>query len=129
RTLKKYFAIISVLTITVGTSCAQLKNVSVKQQPLLAEELSKTAMVKWSFPIENNSRPLKWTYETGVFLEGIANVWKRTGDATYFNYIQRSMDSFVEEDGTIKTYKFADYNIDNVRTGRSLLLLYRVTGK
>src|SRR5690606_36298398 len=39
------------------------------------------------------------------------------------------MDAFVEEDGTIKTYKFADYNIDNIKTGRSLLLLYRVTGK
>ncbi len=125
---KLSLSIFSVLAISV-ISCAPLKNVAVKQQPLLAEEMSKTAMNKWPFPIENNSRPLKWTYETGVFLEGVANVWKRTGRAEYFNYIQRSMDTFVEEDGTIKTYKFETFNIDNIRTGRSLLMLYRVTGK
>jgi unsaturated rhamnogalacturonyl hydrolase len=121
-------SIFSVIAVSL-VSCVPIKPVAVKQQPLLAEEMSKTAMNKWSFPIENNSRPLKWTYETGVFLEGITNVWKRTGNAEYFNYVQRSMDSFVEEDGSIKTYKFETFNIDNVRTGRSLLMLYRVTGK
>ena len=39
------------------------------------------------------------------------------------------MKFFVNDDGSIKTYKQADYNIDNVKNGTSLLLLYRVTGK
>lgn len=125
---KLYLSMFSIVAAS-AISCAQMKSVAVKQQKSLAEEMVKTTVNKWPFPIENNSRPLKWTYETGVFLEGIANVWKSTGKGEYFNYIQRSMDAFVEDDGTIKTYKFADYNIDNVRTGRSLLMLYRVTGK
>ncbi|WP_026905049.1 glycoside hydrolase family 88/105 protein [Pedobacter glucosidilyticus] len=121
--------IIAFLAGSMGlASCSTTRQISYQQKPL-AQELSKTVMHKWSFPIENNSRPLKWTYETGVFLEGITNVWKSTADATYFNYVQRCMDMFVEADGTIKTYKLLDYNIDNIRTGRALLMLYRVTGK
>ena len=115
--------------ICLWASCSSVKGLSHKDSPGLSEQLSKTIINKFPFPIENNSRTLKWTYETGVFLEGISHVWKRTGNADYFNYIQRCMDSFVEEDGTIKTYKLADYNIDNVRTGTQLLLLYKVTGK
>ncbi|MEP6700106.1 MAG: glycoside hydrolase family 88 protein, partial [Bacteroidota bacterium] len=38
-------------------------------------------------------------------------------------------DFFVSEDGTIKTYKQDEYNIDNVNNGKLLLLLYRVTLK
>lgn len=77
----------------------------------------------------NNLRPIKWSYDQGVILEGIDAVWKRTGDATYFKYMQDCMDVFVGSDGTIKNYKQADFNIDNVKNGRSLLTLYKVTGQ
>jgi unsaturated rhamnogalacturonyl hydrolase len=110
-------------------ACSSVKTVNTANKASLSEQLSKTVIQTLPYPIENNSRPLKWTYETGVYLEGIASVWKRTGNGDYFNYIQRCMDSFIEEDGTIKTYKLSDYNIDNVRKGTMLHLLYQVTGK
>ncbi len=121
------FLIIPLLVVL--SSCTSQKSKKLSTQKSLSQELSSTIMDKYPFPIENESRKLKWTYETGVYLTGIGQVWKRTGKGEYFNYIQRSMDSFVEEDGNIKTYKLKDYNIDNVRTGCNLLLLYQVTGK
>ena len=30
----------------------------------------------------------------------------------YFNYIMHSMDFFIQNDGTIQTYKSSDFNID-----------------
>jgi unsaturated rhamnogalacturonyl hydrolase len=76
-----------------------------------------------------DGRPVKWSYDQGVLLEGIANIWKRTGEGKYFNYIQKSMDLFVKSDGDIDRYKISDYNIDNVKNGRSILFLYEITGK
>ncbi|KAA2240022.1 glycoside hydrolase family 88 protein [Chitinophaga agrisoli] len=73
--------------------------------------------------------PPNWTYDQGVILEGIAGLWKSTGDGNYFRYIQQCMDAFVDEQGNIRTYKSADHNIDHVKNGRLLLLLYKVTGQ
>ncbi len=65
----------------------------------------------------------------GVILKGFEGLWMNTGDVKYFNYIQQQMDFFVKDDGTIKTYKPDEYNIDHVNNGKLLLLLYRVTLK
>ncbi|OJW77531.1 DUF4350 domain-containing protein [Spirosoma sp. 48-14] len=68
-----------------------------------------------------------WEYETGVLLEGVKQVWYRTADDRYFNYIQKNMDRYVKADGDIRTYKLDDYNLDFITPGRSLLLLYQQT--
>lgn len=94
-----------------------------------SEKMAQTVMTIWDDSAAIASgKPVKWSYERGVYLEGLANIWKRTGRGEYFNYIRNSMDLFVEKDGSIKTYKLADYNIDNIKTGRSLLFLYESTG-
>jgi unsaturated rhamnogalacturonyl hydrolase len=88
-----------------------------------------TAMNIWKDSFALDGKPAKWTYDQGVILEGIIAVWNATADPQYFNYIQSGMDFFINEDGSIKTYKQQDYNIDNVKNGRALLFLYKVTGK
>ncbi|SOD97439.1 DUF4350 domain-containing protein [Spirosoma fluviale] len=65
----------------------------------------------------------RWEYEMGVLLEAVEQVWYRTADDRYFQYIQKNMDRYVNADGNIRTYKMDDYNIDFVTPGRALLLL------
>ncbi|QQS98322.1 glycoside hydrolase family 88 protein [Sphingobacterium spiritivorum] len=77
----------------------------------------------------NEKKGPKWTYDLGVTLEGMTEVWRNTGDGVYFNYIQSWMDQYVDNEGNIKNYKLADHNIDNVKNGRTLLMLYKVTRK
>jgi len=60
-------------------------------------------------------------------LKGIERVWINTGDKQYFDFIQRSMDHFVSNDGSIRTYSLDEYNIDNILPGRNLLFLYKAT--
>src|SRR5258705_10351110 len=93
------------------------------------EALAWTVMNTWKDSFALDGKPAKWTYDMGVILKGFEGLWLNTGDAKYYNYIQQQMDFFVKDDGTIKTYKQDDYNIDNINNGKLLLLLYRVTLK
>ena len=70
----------------------------------------------------------RWDYETGTVLRGFEELWEATGDARYFDYIKRNVDAYVEPDGSIRTYDMADYNLDNINTGKLLFLLYEETG-
>jgi unsaturated rhamnogalacturonyl hydrolase len=64
-----------------------------------------------------------WDYEQGLILKAISRVWARTGDGNYFEYIRKDIDRFVSNDGTIRTYKYDDFNLDNISTGRILMTL------
>ncbi|MGC4104415.1 DUF4350 domain-containing protein [Ferruginibacter sp.] len=92
------------------------------------EKVAATVMSLWkdTVPIGSNT---KWSYDMGVVLKGFEGLWMNTGKAEYFFDIQRKMDYFVKDDGTIKGYDKDDYNIDFVNNGKLVLLLYRVTGK
>ncbi|QEH41586.1 glycoside hydrolase family 105 protein [Chitinophaga sp. XS-30] len=99
------------------------------QERSMAKEMAATVMHIWKDSLSMHpGRPVKWTYDQGVVLRGIEGLWRRTGDTAYLAYIRKCMDHFVQPDGSIRTYKQQDYNIDNVMPGRNLLLLYQVTG-
>jgi unsaturated rhamnogalacturonyl hydrolase len=102
------------------------------QQSLpLSKQMAATVMEIWKDSLNlDPAKPkkVKWAYDQGVILEGIDGLWRRTGDGEYFRYMQKSMDFFITKDGDIQRYKQSDYNIDNVKNGRTLLTLYKVTG-
>jgi unsaturated rhamnogalacturonyl hydrolase len=67
----------------------------------------------------------KWDYEQGLMLKAIEKVWYRTGEGKYFEYIRKDIDQYVRPDGSIRTYRPDEYNIDNIPPGRALLTLYQ----
>ncbi len=95
-----------------------------------AEDVARTAMHIWkdSFTI-GNDKYAKWRYDQGVILKGIEGIWNATGDPQWYNYIQKSLDFYVNNDGTIRHYRPDEYNIDHINNGKLVLMLYRVTGK
>ncbi len=107
---------------------ATLSLASLAQTKPLSQQLAETVMRTWkdSFSLGNQAR---WSYDMGVILKGFEGIWRNSGDVRYFNYIQKQMDFFVQDDGTIKTYKPDEYNIDHINNGKLVLFLYRVTGK
>ena len=114
-----------VIVFLVGIACA----VNAQQKPY-SQQMTQTAMNIWpdSFSVVPG-RPARWSYDQGVILKGIEGVWKLYGDGKYFNYIQHSMDYYVQEDGTIKDYKRDEFNIDHTNNGKVVMMLYNVTGK
>ncbi|WP_266366377.1 glycoside hydrolase family 88 protein [Tellurirhabdus rosea] len=82
---------------------------------------------KDSVAYAKEGKDARWEYETGVLFRGLEQVWYRTGDARYFDFIKKTMDRYVGNDGHIRTYKQEDFNIDHVTPGRALLMLYQQT--
>jgi unsaturated rhamnogalacturonyl hydrolase len=98
------------------------------QQHSYAQDLANTAIKRWpdSFSVTPGN-PARWSYDQGVILKGIEGIWRATGDGKWYSYIQKQMDYFVKEDGTIKGYRPDEYNIDHVNNGKQMLLLFQVT--
>lgn len=71
----------------------------------------------------------KWEYTHGLMMTALDKVYDRTGDKKYLDYIKNYADFMIGEDGSIKTYKKTDYNIDRVNPGKFLIELYRETGE
>lgn len=110
-----------ILTILFAVSIAAA------QSQTLSEKVAATTMNLWKDSFALDGKPAKWTYDMGVILKSMEDLWYKTGDVKYFNYIQKQVDFFVKDDGTIKTYKLEDFNIDNVCNGRALMTLFKVT--
>ena len=65
-----------------------------------------------------------WEYDNGLMLHGCEALWKKTGDARYFDYLKKSVDRLILADGSIKGYRLEDYTLDNLNSGKLLFALY-----
>jgi unsaturated rhamnogalacturonyl hydrolase len=70
----------------------------------------------------------RWHYEPAVALLALQQVWAKTGEQRIFCFIRRNIDEFVRPDGTIRTYRLEDYNLDQINEGKLLFFLYEATG-
>jgi rhamnogalacturonyl hydrolase YesR len=94
-----------------------------------------TIMARWP----NYSRAYfnAWTYVNGYALCAFERLYDDTGDRRYFDYIQRYVDQFVDEDGRFRNsvanskgvrQRIRFTNLDNMMTGNTLVMLYERTG-
>jgi unsaturated rhamnogalacturonyl hydrolase len=99
------------------------------QQKPYSQQMVQTAMNLWPDSFKLKPGPARWSYDQGVILKGVEGVWKLYGEGKYFDYIQHSMDFYVQENGSLKDYKRDEFNIDHTNNGKVVLMLYNVTGK
>ncbi len=107
---------------------AMLQNNFAQQIPL-SQQMVNTAIKLWPDSFAIGGKNARWSYDQGVILKGTEAVWKLYGNGKNFDYIQHSMDHYVQEDGSIKDYKKDEFNIDHLNNGKVVMLLYNVTGK
>ena len=128
----KYSRILAIcvgLLASAGCASQKVQNQNV-QRIDYATEISNTIMHKWPDSlIRLDGKSAGWSYDIGLYLDAISNVYARTGDQQYFDYIQRQMDRFLLPDGKIRYYGQESYNIDYVRNGEIMLYLYEKTGQ
>jgi unsaturated rhamnogalacturonyl hydrolase len=70
----------------------------------------------------------RWHYEPGVALLAIKQVWLQKGEQKYSDFIKRNIDEFVRPDGSIRTYRLEEHNLDQINEGKLLFFLYETTG-
>ncbi|MBN2545949.1 MAG: glycoside hydrolase family 88 protein, partial [Spirochaetes bacterium] len=93
-----------------------------------AERMAKSEMYrrKDSLQYQKSSKG-QWDYTTGLLLLGLEKLWEKTKNEEYYQYIKKTIDSYVNKDGTINSYKVDEYNIDQINCGRVLFNLYETT--
>ena len=83
----------------------------------------------WNMERVRQGKPAHWNYIDGCMLTALMTLSDITGDPFFADFVETFVDAFVLEDGTIRTYDPAKYNLDDVNEGRVLFPLYRKTGK
>lgn len=70
---------------------------------------------------------LKWDYCHGLELQAFLDLYDAYGDKKYFDYAVAYADTMINNDGSIKTYKLEEYNIDRLNSGKMLFRVYDQT--
>lgn len=118
---------LALILITCAVPAAALAQAGTASAPW-SQRMASSAIERWpNGRFAPSGARWKWNYELGTLLEGMDAVWAQTEDTRYLAYIKDSVDQFVRPDGSIATYVPAEHQLDNILTGRQLLLLYRVT--
>lgn len=77
----------------------------------------------------DHGKRLYFGYAQGVGCCAMLQVWKKTGDRRYFDYVEAWADSLVDDKGEIHLYKKETYNLDYINSGKVLFDLYKETKK
>ncbi|UQZ35807.1 glycosyl hydrolase family 88 [Paenibacillus sp. PK3_47] len=100
-----------------------------------------TATVQWSRKIadtvlgscngqgEHEYILQRWAYVPGMLLMAMGRAGARLGEQEYLSYTKRHMETFIREDGSIRSYRLEEYNLDQINQGKNLFPLYRETGE
>ncbi len=70
-----------------------------------------------------------WNYIDGCMMIALLNLYRITGQQRYYEFAEHFLDYYVFEDGSLRGFKEADYNLDNICEGRVLFDVYRLSGK
>lgn len=71
----------------------------------------------------------QWNYEDGCLLLGCRQMYEATGDKEYRDYVLRFMEPYINEEGNIKSYILAEYNLDFINAGKLFYFMYDQTGE
>jgi unsaturated rhamnogalacturonyl hydrolase len=98
------------------------------QTPPMSQRMADAFMTRQPDSIVVGGRSTaRWDYEQGLMNRALERVWQRSGNPRYYSYIKKNIDQFVNADGSIRTYKMEDYNLDNLAVGHAVLLLAQVS--
>ncbi len=71
----------------------------------------------------------KWNYVDGCMIGAVLSLYSITNDQKYLDFVDRFLGDFVQEDGSIRTYRIEEYNLDNINPAKNLFRLYDLTGR
>ena len=131
--LGKFFGMIALSVIFYN--CKSEKKEATKDVDI-ASEMVVPKDVKWSermalseiyrFPdptlLDFRTTP-GWSYTNGLVLQAMEKVYEETEDQKIYDYIYDYANRMINEDGSIETYKFSNYNLDMIKSGDAIFWL------
>ena len=83
----------------------------------------------WNIENIRHGKKPAWNYIDGCMMTSLYSIYLQTGNKKYLGFIDKFIDYYVFEDGSVRGYELDTYNLDNLNEGRILFDLYRETGK
>ncbi len=107
----------------------QKKTEETKEDDRWSVRMAQSEMARFpeAWMIEKAKSP-RWGYTHGCVAKAMLDMFDYTQDSVYFNYARGYADTLITQDGQIKTYSMAKFNIDNINPGKILFRLYKSTG-
>ena len=72
-------------------------------------------------------KDFSWNYDHGLQVLAIQKAGETTGEERYLKFVADWIDHFIQPDGTIRTYRLEEYNVDLVNSGKLLFGAYERT--
>ena len=91
-------------------------------------EESEPERTAWNLEKIREGKKVTWNYIDGCMLTALSEMAAITGDSRYSDFVEKVIDHFVQEDGSILTLQPEKANLDDINEGRVLFELYRKTG-
>ena len=121
-----------ILIGTLGfTGCKSQSNVASVPKELgspnlkWSEKMALTLMKRHPKAYQIDDRTTaKWDYVHGLVASSIQELYKKTGDERYYEYVKGYADALIDENGKIATYDMDKYNIDMVVAANILFDIY-----
>jgi len=66
----------------------------------------------------------RWSYTTGLLMQSMDDLSLATGNPVFADFARHTIDSYLEDDGTVRTYQPEEFNIDQINSGKMLQRLY-----
>ena len=83
----------------------------------------------WNVEKIRQGKPTDWNYIDGCMLTALLSLAEINGDERCFRFVEGFIDAFVNEDGSIRTFREDKHTLDDINEGRVLFPLYQKTGK
>lgn len=106
-------------------SSVSLQAQKVSEQLPWSVRMTESEMIRCPESWQLDFQPqLKWDYCHGLELQAMLDVYDAYGDTKIYDYALAYADTMILADGSIKTYKLHEYNIDRLNSGKFLFRLY-----
>lgn len=122
---------VGILVLSFAVSClAQTSAVQVADTLSWSRRIADSFMLRHPGAVTHDSATpsRNWNYEQGLMLEALRQMFIHTGDERYFSFVRHNLEQYIGPDGSIRTYKRTEFNLDQIGPGRSVLALYEATG-
>jgi len=92
-------------------------------------EKSSPQYTAWNIERARAGKPASWNYIDGCMLISLLEMAKIRKDRRYSDFVEQFVDSFIGQDGSIRTWDMDKQTLDDINEGRVLFPLYQMTGK
>ena len=69
----------------------------------------------------------KWDYTAGLFTLSLLKLNEQTNNPGYVKFAENTIGSFITTNGDIQGYKTAEYQLDAINPGKTVLALWQIT--